>query len=124
MKMYYLSPTDSPARFIGEGTDNGLVRRCEWTGDGDDLKVQQRIDFFQQAGMQTMALDVGALINVSLDGPLPPGFTSSQFANTAEIDARASATVDQVARDAAFHANEGVDNIDRRLAAASEALVT
>lgn len=123
-----LAPVDSPARFYAACDSAGRAIRCEWTGDGADPKVDARLNFMRAATPGgtpfEMVLDVAALINVSLDGPLPPGFLPDNFANPDEIRSRmAAGVVDQSARDAAAHANAGVDNIDRRLAATAAHLV-
>lgn len=122
-----LAPTDSPARFYAMCDPTGRAESCRWTGDGTDPLVQARLAFYSAAtpaGQEfEMALDTGAFINICLDGLLPPGFRADQFANPREIEARMSqGVIDQTARDAAAHANAGVDGIDKRLAAASEAL--
>lgn len=93
-----LAPTDSPARFFAQCSSAGAALRCEWTGDGSDPKVQARIAAHQVLGMTELSCTVADLVNVSLDGVVPPGFTPEQFANTAEIVARQPSTVDPEAR--------------------------
>lgn len=93
-----LAPTDNPARFFAQCTSAGVALRCEWTGDGSDPKVSARIAAHQVVGMTELSCTVADLINVSLDGVLPPGFTPDQFANTDELVARQAGTVDPEAR--------------------------
>lgn len=84
-----LAPTDSPARFYAVVDPTGRALRCEWTGDGADPAVAARLAFYEgvtPAGTPwELAMDVAGLINVSLDGPLPPGFKAEQFGNPGEI---------------------------------------
>jgi hypothetical protein len=111
-----LAPADSPARFYATCTPEGAALRCEWTGDGTLPKVQARLTFYRNAHPAgtvpfEMALSVKDLINVSLDGPLPPGFTAAQFANTDEIIARSTVgTVDTTARAAVAALDAKVGN--------------
>ena len=93
---------------------------ARWTGPGGP-KVDAAIAAHRAAGMTDYRVKVADFINIALDGPLPPGWTPAMFRNTDEIIAR-SGTVDQTARDAAAHANAGIDMLDQRLDAASQAL--
>lgn len=94
----FLAPIDSPARFYAMCDAAGRALRCEWTGDGGDQKVLDRIAFYRNAHPAgdppfEMALTLGAFQNISLDGPMPPGFTPDQFANSAEIVQRGTGEV-------------------------------
>lgn len=124
MAVRLLKPTGTDAQFIAQcagpkdatGVPSVAVR-CEWTGDGGDPKVQRRVAAHQAAGMTDLtAITVDDLINVSLDGPLPPGMSADQFANTSEIEARMSAgTVDNVARKGVSDLNASVANLGQVL---------
>ena len=115
-----LAPVDNDARFYAFCDPAGRALRCEWTGDGNDPAVLARIEFYRKAPPpgQTfeMGLSVANLINVSLDGPLPPGFTPEQFGNPAEIEARTSSgTVDTVARERCDALNMSVARLGQQL---------
>lgn len=103
-----LKPSGTDAQFIatcGGPKDatgkSSVATSCRWTGDGGDPKVQAKVAAHYAAGMTDLTgITVGDLINVALDGLLPPGMSADQFANTEEILARmTSGTVDRVARD-------------------------
>ena len=123
-----LAPLDSPARFFADCDPAGRARRCEWTGPGDDPAVAARIEFYRNAtpaGQDfEMALHVDNLVNVSLDGPLPPGFKAEQFGNPDEIIARVTNTggVDTTARAQIVALNDSVGRLGQRQATAGKDL--
>lgn len=114
-QMNYYVVTGANARFIG------TPARVEWTGPGTD-KVTAAIAVQLAAGNLVQVDLTGgpnAFGSTFLQGPLPVGdslheWTGDEFA--ALLPNEDVAAVDPVARDAAAHANAGVDNIDRRLA--------
>lgn len=123
----FLAPTDSPARFYAMCDTAGRALRCEWTGDGGDQAVLDRIDFYRNAHPIgtvpfEMSLTLGAFQYISLDGPLPQGFTPDQFANPGEIKARsgsadAAAVVQLVEAVGRLGQNQGSAAIELKRAA-------
>lgn len=124
-----LAPTDSDARFYADVDPPGRARRCEWTGDGTDPAVQARIKFYADAHPKggepfELAMDVAGLINVSLDGALPPGFKAEQFGNPDEIIARLTNVggVDSTARAQILALNDAVGRVGQRQSTAGKAM--
>lgn len=123
-----LAPTDSPARFYAVVDPTGRALRCEWTGEGNDPAVAARLNFYTDAtpaGQDfELAMDVAGLINVSLDGPLPPGFKAEQFANPDEIVARVTNTgsIDSTARAQIVALNDAVGRVGQRQSTAGKAM--
>ena len=119
MEMVLLLPTDHPdpkPRFYALITKAGAVYSCEWTGDGADQKVQDRLAARRALGLADFECTVGSFINARLDGPLPPSMTADQFANTVEIEARTSSgTVDNVARNRCDELNLSVATLGQQL---------
>lgn len=92
-----LVPTDDAAQFFAMCTPQGAALRCEWTGD------LNRIAFYRNAHPAgatpfEMALTRAAFVNVSLDGPRPPGWEPELFGNPDEIRRRENPGVDDDAR--------------------------
>lgn len=85
MHIRFLAPKGSPVRLFAACTASGVALRGEWSGPGDDPKVAARIAAHRAAGMTDLECELVDLLNVSLDGPVPPGMSAGQFANTAEI---------------------------------------
>lgn len=83
MSIAILAPQDDPARFLAEVSAQGAAINCQWTGDGSDPKVASRVAAHIAAGATQLNLYKRDLINVRIEGPLPPGWTKADFANLA-----------------------------------------
>lgn len=76
-----LSPSDDPARFFAVVSAQGAAISAQWTGPGDDPKVQARILAETQAGMTQLPCVRANLINCRIEGPVPPGWSKADFSN-------------------------------------------
>lgn len=65
------SLTDAHAVFIALTTGKGVALQVEWSGNGDDPKVQERIAEHLAAGATQATISVVDLENTTLVGPLP-----------------------------------------------------
>lgn len=83
MAIAILAPQDDSARFLAEVSAQGAAINCQWTGSGSDPKVAARIAAHVAAGATQLNLYKRDLINVRLEGPVPPGWTKADFANLA-----------------------------------------
>lgn len=111
IRLFVLS--DSPARFLAACTNYGAALRCQWSGPGDAAGSNPLIEFHRNAyeayraanpalGLPPFEMGpfaTGSLVNVALDGLLPPGHSPEQFSNPDEIIARVTqGTKDPVAQ--------------------------
>lgn len=120
-QMNYYVVTGASAKFIG------TPAQVTWTGPGTD-KMTAAVAVQIAAGnlvQVNLTGGPGAFGSTFLQGPVPVGdgeyqWTGDEFA--ALLPLPNAYSVDQVARDASAHANAGVDNIDRRLAATATQL--
>lgn len=120
MDMVLLLPTDAAdpkPRFYALVTKTGAVYSCEWTGDGSDPKVAARLAARQALGLPDFPVTVASFINARLDGPVPPGMSLDQFANSAEIAQRqrSELTVDVQARAGVTTLNASVATLGQEI---------
>jgi peptidoglycan hydrolase-like protein with peptidoglycan-binding domain len=86
MTITLFRPPDCAAQFFGMTSPTGAALWVEWTGDGGDLKVQNRIRAHLDAGCRVdNTTQVSGFINCTLIGPLPQGdnrhvWTGAEFA--------------------------------------------
>lgn len=115
------------ARLLAACTDTGAVLEARWTGPGDATGSNPRIEWFRNAfrppaSMPATTFEMGPfsadlLINVCLNGDLPPGMAPELFANPDEIRQREQpdGVVDLAAR-------ESIRTVELRLDAAGQVL--
>lgn len=77
MRYVLVTLTDSTAKFIATQDGRGRIFDLEWSGPGDDPKVQARLAFFQPE--ERVELNTGALYLATLHGPLPFGDTAHDW---------------------------------------------
>lgn len=73
------APDPKPALFA-QTNAQGAAIWAEWTGDGNDPRVQARIANHHAAGMTDLPCTLASLGNCTLIGPVPPGVDRNTFA--------------------------------------------
>lgn len=103
--------TDSPAVFLAYTSPQGAAIECRWSGPGDANGDNAVLTYHRNAGALVQRFTKDILKNISLVGPMPPGFTAADFANTVD-----PTSVDQTARDGVATLNASVARVGQDLA--------
>lgn len=79
MKNAIIRCVDDGTTFVGVVNDKGATLEVRWTGVGTTA-VFRWLDAHRAQGAVDMEVGKGGLINCSLQGPVPPGWSTDDFA--------------------------------------------